>query len=68
MILHEGTILGKWNYRNAPSVNQLQPNMIATLLDQQNSLAEYLKTGLLVLAVILFYLFFTRLKSVYKQN
>jgi uncharacterized membrane protein YphA (DoxX/SURF4 family) len=39
LILYRGTIAGKWNYRDAPEVSEIQENMIGTVLEgyQKNS-------------------------------
>lgn len=54
MILKEGTIVGKWNFRDAPNAEEISDNMLGFVLNVQRETSEIL----IVLAVSLFILFF----------
>jgi uncharacterized membrane protein YphA (DoxX/SURF4 family) len=55
LILQVGTILGKWNFRDAPAVHEINSNLIATLLERHRCTTEISTVLLLGFAVILFY-------------
>jgi uncharacterized membrane protein YphA (DoxX/SURF4 family) len=55
MILREGTILGKWNYRDMPDVNELQSNLLQVILSRHRKIAELYSVVILALVVLFFY-------------
>jgi hypothetical protein len=55
LILREGNILGKWNYRDAPKPEALQRNFISVILQNQCNSIEILSVVLLAIMLALFY-------------
>jgi uncharacterized membrane protein YphA (DoxX/SURF4 family) len=57
LILREGTILGKWNYRDAPSPNEIDKNLIGFLLKKQQRKCNVYAVIILSLLIVLAYCF-----------
>jgi hypothetical protein len=55
LVLREGTILGKWNFRDAPDTKELKADMISYLLDRYRSSYEFTIVLLLAIFILLFY-------------
>jgi triosephosphate isomerase len=55
MVLHHGTILGKWNFRDAPDAAELNPNVLSLILLRQQQFAEIMVVFMLALALSLIY-------------
>jgi uncharacterized membrane protein YphA (DoxX/SURF4 family) len=55
LLLREGTILGKWNYRDAPRADEFESNMMPLLLGNYNKTTEQFSIVVLALTVLLFY-------------
>lgn len=55
LLLKQGTILGKWNYRDAPLPYRLQGNMLPVILNRHRKTIETLSVVVLAFAVALFY-------------
>ncbi len=54
MLLDEGTIIGKWHYRNIPQPNYFEGNLTAKALSQKNGNVENLWAYLLVVLLLAF--------------
>jgi hypothetical protein len=55
LILREGNIIGKWNFRDAPDPDTLQSNFITVILQNQSNSIEILSVILLAIILALFY-------------
>jgi len=55
MLLHQGTILGKWNFRDAPTASQLTKNLLSEILIREHGQNEMLGVFLLALFICLIY-------------
>jgi uncharacterized membrane protein YphA (DoxX/SURF4 family) len=55
LLLREGTILGKWNTRDAPGADEFENNMLPLLIAKYQKTTAKFSVLLLVLAVLLFY-------------
>ena len=55
LILREGTILGKWNFRYAPKVSEINSNLISYLIDKNRLSGERYNVILIALAILVFY-------------
>jgi uncharacterized membrane protein YphA (DoxX/SURF4 family) len=55
MIIREGTILGKWNYRDAPAPGDLKNTLSSVIMNKSRAKAESLSVILLALIVVVFY-------------
>lgn len=55
LLLREGTILGKWNYRDAPGADEFRSNMLPVLLSKHHKTTEQFSIVVLALTVLLFY-------------
>jgi len=60
MIIREGIILGKWNFRDAPEPEELNANVLSVTLDQHRKITEQLTIIVLALLVLFFYSAFHR--------
>ena len=52
ILLHEGTIIGKWHYRNLPEPIYFEGNLIAKTLVQQQGKADTLWAYLLIISLL----------------
>ncbi len=55
LLLKQGTILAKWNYRDAPRPDEISSNMLAVILSSYRSNHETHAVALLAVGVALFY-------------
>jgi hypothetical protein len=55
LVLREGTILGKWNFRNAPKVSEIKSNLISYLVNKHRLFDERSTVILIALSILLFY-------------
>lgn len=55
LVLREGTILGKWNYADAPDPGGFKANMLSYVISRHTRSEESSTVVILALAVILFY-------------
>jgi uncharacterized membrane protein YphA (DoxX/SURF4 family) len=55
MIIREGTILGKWNYRDAPAPGDLKTTLSSVIMNKARVNVESLSVIFLVVIVTLFY-------------
>jgi hypothetical protein len=55
LLLFKGTILGKWNYRDAPDVKEINQHMFSVVLTEYNNLNETRSVFLLALFISLLY-------------
>jgi len=62
LLLKQGTILGKWNYRDAPRPDLFQSNMLPVIMNRHRKITGAFAVITLVLATALFYavLFYIR--------
>jgi len=64
MLLHKGTILGKWNHRDAPSAGELSSHLLSLVILREHRRIEILKVTVIALLVslllVLAYLNFQR--------
>jgi len=58
LLLQKGTILAKWNFRDAPLPGLLQVNMLSVIIGDQQQSTEIFRIALLTMAVVLVYSFF----------
>lgn len=63
LLLHEGTVIGKWNFRDAPEAASLQTNLLSTVLLTGGKQNNSLKIFFLATACLAFYLLFFKLLS-----
>ena len=61
MLLHAGTVVGKWNYRDAPEASELKANLLSVVMLKEETYSNTLKTVLLACAAALLYALFFRL-------
>ncbi len=61
MLLHAGTVIGKWNYRDAPQASELKANLLSVVMLNDEKSSNTLKTVLLACAAALLYALFFRL-------
>ncbi len=61
IILREGTILGKWNFRDAPASNEFSANPLSLILEKNRSAHEESIVVILILGILLFYLLVFRI-------
>ena len=60
MIISKGTILGKWNFRDAPLPGELKKNLLPVLLTNHYRMIEKLTVVVIILIIALFYAAFFR--------
>jgi triosephosphate isomerase len=65
LLLHEGTVIGKWNYRDAPRATQLKANLLSEVMLKQEKRGNTLVTVMLAFAYALCYGLFFRLLSLF---
>jgi len=51
LLLHEGTILGKWNYTDAPSARKLTKNLLSKILLRDHRQNNFLKVSCIALLI-----------------
>jgi uncharacterized membrane protein YphA (DoxX/SURF4 family) len=62
MLLHHGTILGKWNFRDAPAAKEINYDMLSIALLRHQQFTDKLMIIALILAIALLYSLVYRLK------
>jgi uncharacterized membrane protein YphA (DoxX/SURF4 family) len=55
LLLYRGTIIGKWNYRDAPEADRIQKNIMAVVLDGYQKKAESRTLIIFAFAVFIIY-------------
>jgi hypothetical protein len=69
LLLHEGTVIGKWNYRDAPEASTLRPDLLSVVMLDHERRGNTLVTVMLGLACALCYgLFFKSLSLFCKKK
>ncbi|HEX2394998.1 MAG TPA: BT_3928 family protein [Bacteroidales bacterium] len=60
MLLKDGIIIGKWNFRDVPETDEITTNMLGFVLDEQRSSADTLTILVFSLLMLFFYSVFHR--------
>jgi uncharacterized membrane protein YphA (DoxX/SURF4 family) len=55
MLIHEGTILGKWNYNDSPTPEELETNMLKVVLRRNIISTETFSVMLIIMIISFFY-------------
>jgi uncharacterized membrane protein YphA (DoxX/SURF4 family) len=58
LLLRGGTILGKWNYRDAPEPEEISRNMLSAVLEKQRGITETRDVTLLALGIVIVYMLY----------
>ena len=61
ILLREGTILGKWNFPDAPAANEFRANPLSLILEKDRSTHEKSIVVILIFGILLFYLLVFRI-------
>lgn len=55
LILLEGTIIGKWNFRDTPGADELKPNLTSFVIGRHRKSVEQAGVYIIALAILAFY-------------